>query len=145
MSHGLGSRVSVAASRAPGSGPRPVSVQADRGSSRSAGPLRGERSRLPRAHACGHSRSRPPGRAWTREDTSCPSWDTTNHREREVVRKRAAQRDKRLDRSWRPRPPGCGSCALPGVAARSAAAGASVTQLAKKLQRKETQGQQAHP
>ena len=121
VSRGLGSRVPVATSHAPEPGPRPVRGQVDQGSSRSAGPLREERSRFPQVHACEHSRSRPPGRAWTREDTFYPSRVTTNHREREVVRKRAALREEQLDHSWRPRPPGSGSCVLLGVDARARA------------------------
>lgn len=87
------------------------------GSTGGAGPLREACSRLPRARAHGHPRSRPPVRAWIPEDTLCPLRDTTNHTEREVVRRRAAPREERLYGPRRPRPPGYRSCALTGVTA----------------------------
>lgn len=48
-------------------------------SSGAAGPPQEKCSRLPRAHAHGYSRSWPPVRAQTPEDTLCPFRDTTNH------------------------------------------------------------------
>lgn len=69
-----------------------------------------------------------------------------------MVRKRAAPREERLYGPRRPRPPaGLPELRAPGRdrAARSTSAGVSATALGKRkkknLQRKETQGQQAHP